>query len=194
MKTTGIVCRLLKIAGFVFCIFFIFVIAVNSVMLFNSVKNPGTLPDIAGYVPLRVLTSSMEPEFSKGDMIIIKKSGISDINIGDVVTFFDPSGDETDILSHRVVDIRYDVDGAKCLITKGDANPSEDIPVITSEEVIGKYEFSVKYLGTVSGLISTGKGIIFAAGIPLALTVLLSVFNRKTDKSNEKITHCQQNL
>ncbi|MDR0530980.1 MAG: signal peptidase I [Oscillospiraceae bacterium] len=92
--------------------------------------------------------------FNKGDMIITE--GVPDptkLAVGDVITFNPaPARDETSTvyLTHRIIGIKDEIAGIKGLyfITKGDANPSADPPIMSSQ-VIGKKVFVIPKIGIV---------------------------------------------
>lgn len=73
------------------------------------------LPMPFGYGAAVVLSGSMEPTFSKDDLIIVKKKDSFDI--GDIVVY--QSNDS--LVVHRVVSMDGDM-----VVTKGDANNIED--------------------------------------------------------------------
>ena len=73
------------------------------------------MPMPFGYGAAVVLSGSMEPTFSKDDLILVKKT--DNIAIGDIVVY----QSNNSLVVHRVVSIDDDV-----VITKGDANNIED--------------------------------------------------------------------
>lgn len=80
--------------------------------------------------PMATITSgSMWPSLKKGDFILIK--GIDskeEIKVGDIIVYKNPKG----FTIHRVIQMDEDT-----LVTKGDANNTNDSP-IKYEEIIGK--------------------------------------------------------
>ena len=80
--------------------------------------------------PMASITSgSMWPSLKKGDLVVIKGVQSKDeIKIGDIVVYINPKG----FTIHRVIELKADT-----LITKGDANNVNDVPIAYSE-VIGK--------------------------------------------------------
>lgn len=77
---------------------------------------------------LTVTSSSMWPGLKRGDIVLVKKTGTEDIDIGSVVVFKHENG----LAVHRVVKI----DGTR-ITTKGDANPLADNP-INYDDVVGR--------------------------------------------------------
>lgn len=75
-----------------------------------------------------ILSGSMEPILSGGDVVYIKEANIEDIKIGDIVAY----KLEDSTIVHRV--ISRTTDG---LITKGDAVSQEDGATVTSDMLEG---------------------------------------------------------
>lgn len=92
-------------------------------------------PNLFGYTYFSVLTGSMEPTIKVGDEVIVKVT--KNIKENDIITF----QEEGSFITHRLIRIEGDK-----LITKGDYNKSEDLP-ITKDVVIGKVIFKIPFLG-----------------------------------------------
>lgn len=108
-----------------------------------------------GYRFYNVLSNSMKPQedslpggFVAGDIIIVKMSDPSEIQIGDIITFV-PGRDSRAYLTHRVVDIKEELNGVpgEYFVTRGDANDADD-PPIAADMLIGKKVFSIPVLGS----------------------------------------------
>lgn len=102
----------------------------------------GNVPYIFGYRVMQVISDSMRPTISAETCIVIKKvEDISEIQIGDVITFVseDPRI-EGFHNTHRVNDIILDAEtGETMLQTKGDAYDTPDAHLVSFEQVAGKY-------------------------------------------------------
>jgi len=80
-----------------------------------------------GYTnPLVVISGSMEPEISTGDLLIDVRVPVSELQVGDVVSAR-PDADHLPV-SHRIVEVQPHGDTV-FLRLKGDANASVDAPV-----------------------------------------------------------------
>lgn len=75
-----------------------------------------------------VISRSMWPVLNRGDVVFIKKATPEEIKIGTILIFHHNDG----IAIHRVVRLSGDT-----IVTKGDANRSEDTP-ITFDDVVGR--------------------------------------------------------
>ncbi len=119
---------------------------IAAAVLFAGSKSPNK--SIFGYRYYDILTGSMEPAYSVGDLIFVKVTDSADINVGDVITF-NPGSTDDSYLTHRVAEKLEDYQGTGviCFKTMGDANESEDPFIIDQSRVIGIVKFSIPFLG-----------------------------------------------
>ena len=84
----------------------------------------GLLPRTGWYRPVTVLSGSMRPAFSPGDMVLVTPEPLRSVRVGQVISYEIPIGDHH-IESHRVIAIVRG--GAHPVVrTKGDANSAPD--------------------------------------------------------------------
>ena len=119
---------------------------VLAALLFAADKSPQK--SLFGFRYYTVLTPSMEPELSVGDLVIVKLANAEDVEEGDIITF-NPSEDSEAYLTHRVTQKleNYQGTGVTCFRTKGDANETEDGFVLDSSRLIGTVSFHIPKLG-----------------------------------------------
>ena len=134
------------------------------------------LPMPFGYGAAVVLSGSMEPELSEGDLIIVKE--VNEYQKGDVVVFQDPNS----LVVHRIIHLDDD-----SVITKGDANNVADEP-IEKASIKGKVVVSIPYIGILVDLIKTPVGTfgIIAAAIALS-EIPRRREKRKDDEERQKL-------
>lgn len=117
--------------------------------------------------PHTVLTGSMEPAISPGDVVIDEGIPPTAARVGDVVTFRDPE-DQGKFLTHRVVGVRRD--GSHLwFITKGDANNTREHWRVAADGQIGRVLYTVPWVGHVAVLARTPLGWVLLVGIPALL-------------------------
>lgn len=97
------------------------------------------------YQPVAVLTYSMVPTFTRGDVVIINK--LSDVEKsklkkGDIIQY---KRKDTMVI-HRIIDI-VDSNDERGYILQGDNNNSEDPFIVYDNQVVGKEIFSIPKLG-----------------------------------------------
>jgi len=123
------------------------------------VLSDNTQKSFFGYRIYNVLTASMTPSedgnsppggFREGDLIIVKLCDPKEIQVGDIITYNPDSNDETVYLTHRVIEVKYEMGGTPGIyfITQGDVNSSPD-PPINSSMLIGKKVFHIPYMGQI---------------------------------------------
>lgn len=131
------------------------------------------IPQCMGYQPYNIQTASMTPKYPVGSMIYVKSTPLEDLNVGDVITYR-TSSEGGWIVTHRLAQIDRETG---TLVTKGDANNTED-GSISYTSVIGKAtNFSIPLLGKIATQYQDGygKGITIASIVfLLALSFLLS--------------------
>jgi signal peptidase I len=84
----------------------------------------GLLPRTGWYRTLTVLSGSMRPTFSPGDVVVARAKSADSLQLGDVLVYEIPVGDHQ-VESHRIIQIvsRHPV---LVVRTKGDANKAAD--------------------------------------------------------------------
>jgi signal peptidase I len=125
---------------------------------------------VLGYRPVVVVSGSMEPSISVGDVVLYEAGADTDVGPGSVVIFADPKVEDGTLI-HRVTDVDP-VTGD--LETKGDANASVDSGVVTASDMIGVGRILVPYVGLPAAWIQTGRPVLaiaFIATIVLAAWV-----------------------
>ena len=129
------------------------------------------MPMPFGYGAAVVLSGSMEPTFSKDDLILVKKT--DNIAIGDIVVY----QSNNSLVVHRVVSIDDDV-----VITKGDANNIEDSSFDKSA-IKGVVIGCIPGLGIIVNAIKTPDGTV---GVLLCAFLLIELSFRKQKESDDK--------
>ena len=97
------------------------------------------------YQPVAVLTYSMDPTFTRGDAVIIKKMDSSEKKLlqkDDVIQY---RRKDTTVI-HRIVDI-VDNQRERGYILKGDNNESDDPFIVYDNQIIGKATLIIPKLG-----------------------------------------------
>lgn len=113
-----------------------------------------------GYSSFAVMSGSMQPSIDVYDVITVKKVPANKLSAGDVIAFFDGSGN---VITHRIAEISV-IDGETFYTTKGDANNANDTEAIPYENVIGRYSFKI----------SGGVRIIAAITSPFGIILIIS--------------------
>ncbi|MDQ0207753.1 signal peptidase I [Alkalicoccobacillus murimartini] len=131
-------------------------------------------PNLFGYSALTILSNSMQPEFSEGDVIVIKQSQADELVANDIITFGTKEGHR---VTHRITD-STEQDGNFFFTTKGDNNNVADAEPVFEGQVIGKVLFSIPMLGLVSRFVSEPIGFMVLIVLPLVAYVGITVYER----------------
>ena len=124
------------------------IIGTNAYLANAKTLTGNQMPMPFGYGAAVVLSGSMEPVLSKGDLIIVKEK--ESYKVGDVVVF--QSGKS--LIVHRIIKI-----DDKKVITQGDANNVAD-PEFDTQFIKGKEVFRIPYIGVLVDIIKTPTGTI----------------------------------
>ncbi|MFG6496217.1 signal peptidase I [Fictibacillus sp. UD] len=136
---------------------------------YQASKNPDEIPSFFGYKPFTVLSNSMQPSFSAGDMVFVKNKPASEIAVNDVITF--KEGDRK-LITHRVVE-----QTERGFVTKGDNNNVNDDEIVTPDDVVGTHVFTIPKAGYVSKFVSSPVGITLLILVPLLGYLLLEIYD-----------------
>ena len=166
------------VVGIVLCVILVPILIVNYTMIVKGLINKNQVPTFLGYCPMIVLTDSMSPYIDSGDLIVDKSVKIDDVKVGDVISFFDPDGNGTSVVTHRVVEILNE-NGKISFRTKGDFNNTEDKTPVPSSNLVGRYLFKIKGAGNVAMWLQTTPGLIVCVGVPVVLLVTYELIRRR---------------
>ena len=181
--------KILTGIGIIICVILIPILVINCTLIIKSYTNKDQVPSISGIFPMIILTDSMYPEFESGDLIICNTAEPEEIKVGDVICFYDPEGNGTATVTHRVQEVITDDEGNLAWITKGDANNTEDLPTVPAKNLIGVYKTRLKGLGNVAMFMQTTQGLIICVICPIILLVAYDVIRRRAyEKSKKKDT------
>ena len=111
--------KALNIAAIVLCVILLPILCFNCILLVKGMINADEVPSVGKYIPLIVETDSMEDTIMTGDLIFIKKVDVNDLDIDDVITFYNPLGDGTSLVTHRIIKVINDekVSVSKVIVT-----------------------------------------------------------------------------
>ncbi len=136
-----------------------------------------------GFRAYNVLSGSMEPELSKGDLVIVKAVPAEELQCGDIVTYY-PTDEVGTTVTHRVVNTLMK-DGQVLIETKGDAVDQAD-PIFPGAAVIGVVVFHIPLLGAAVAWIQTHLALsIGAVVLVTGCWIGLGAWHKKRDAAGE---------
>jgi signal peptidase len=177
--------RVLTIVGTVLCIILIPILLINITLIAKSFINKDEVPSVGGMLPLIVLTDSMHPEIESGDLIICNTAEAKDIKVNDVISFFDPAGTGTSIVTHRVIEI-VEENGEIYFRTRGDNNNTEDKELVPAENLVGVYKMRIAGAGHIAMFMQSTAGLIVCVVLPIILLVGYDLVRRRIYEKSKK--------
>ena len=129
-----------------------------------------------------VLSGSMEPQYSVGDLIYVKDVDPSEIQVGDAITFV--MNEQLTVATHQVISIDEE---KQHFYTQGLANDTPDASPVHFKNLIGKPVFSLPLLGYASSWMQNPPGtyITIALGALLIAIVFLPDMLKKKKKAED---------
>jgi signal peptidase len=141
-----------------------------------------------------VLSGSMEPAISTGDVVFVYETNPAEISEGDVITY--RRGETETPITHRVVEVVERPGEGPAFRTKGDANQDPDPSPVPASNVLGRVPVvSIPILGTVLVRIprmgyvvqfaGTGYGYVTLIAAPIVLLVASEIWSLARSRRSE---------
>ena len=145
------------------------------------------LPWLFGYHRYVITGGSMTGTYDRGSVVFADVVPVSDLRVGDVITYTPPPGSGPDgLVTHRIVSISRDQFGRPLFRTKGDANEAADPWTFTLDEPTQARAGShVPYAAYVLSALSIREVRMVAIGIPALLiaVAVLAGFRREVRRA-----------
>ena len=119
----------------------------------------------------------MVPSINVYDVVFVKKTDVSKLKRGDIITFYSTNtffGNTP--ITHRIVEVINMPDKTVNFKVKGDANDVPDDEKVLPDNIIGKVMFKIPKLGKIQYFLASKKGWIFAILIPSLIILTYDIF------------------
>lgn len=157
--------------SFIEWIAFLFLVILLILTFFQKFSKGG---DFFGYQIYTVASSSMIPDYNIGDTLLVKKVPISEIKVGDAVTYKGEDRTLKDlIITHRVEKIESG-DDELVFHTKGIANNIED-PLVYEHQILGKVIYRFYLLSFIGGITYDLKKLLIFVTFPIAFLIVVEI-------------------
>ena len=161
------------------------ILLINCTLIVKSFINKDEVPRIGKTMPLIVLTDSMYPEIKSGDVIVCREVDPEDIEVGDVISFYDPAGNGTSVVTHKVIEI-IEEDGERLFRTRGTNNNTDDRLPVHEDKVIAEYTGTrIPAAGNIAIFMQSTAGLIVCVIVPIVLFVGYDVLRRRLYEKNK---------
>jgi signal peptidase I len=119
----------------------------------------------------RVMSGSMEPAVKTGSVVFVKQINLKELKTNDIITF---SANNSSLpITHRIIQMSQNGK----IITKGDANKTNDIDPVNTANIRGKVLYVIPYFGYISVWTKTPLGFIFFIILPALLIIINEIFS-----------------
>lgn len=172
--------------GIVLCVIFIPMLALNCMLIVKSFFHKDQVPNIGGVFPMIILTDSMKPEFSSGDLIICRNTDAESVQKGDIICFFDPDGNGSTMVTHRVMSVTTDDNGEIAWETKGDVNNTKDSSLVPAKNLVGVYQSCIPGMGRIAMFTQTPRGMILCVLCPIMILIVYDSIRRRKEEAFRK--------
>ena len=103
--------------------------------------------------PTAIVSNSMKPDISRGDIVLLQKVDPNTLEEQDVILY---ALDDIQVF-HRIIKIQY-LQGVKQYTVKGDNNQFQDPKAVIGEQIIGKHIATIPYIGWPGVLLQQSGG------------------------------------
>lgn len=175
-----------KIFRWIFDIILFIILAIALIMAYNHIQiniKGNTYTTMLGYSAFEVATGSMSNTIEIGDVILVKLIEPNEtLSENEIVVFTQ----DTTLVTHRIIKINGDQ-----IITKGDANNTQDDP-ISRGQIIGKVVKIIPNVKMWKEIILTPKVLIPTSISILLLWIFFSYDKEKDVKKTKKVIEEQE--
>lgn len=175
-----------KICRWIFDIILFIILAIALIMAYNRIQiniKGNTYTTMLGYSAFEVATGSMSNTIEIGDVILVKLIEPNEtLSENEIVVFTQ----DTTLVTHRIIKINGDQ-----IITKGDANNTQDDP-ISRGQIIGKVVKIIPDVKMWKEIILTPKVLIPTSISILLLWIFFSYDKEKDVKKTKKVIEEQE--
>lgn len=144
------------------------VILANCWLVFSKYILNEELPSVFGVKTAVVLSGSMDPTFSAGDILIYYEE--DEYEVEDIVIF--NSGGA--MVTHRIIDTEGDY-----FITKGDANDTQDKELLDPRQIEGEMILIIPNMGTVVSFLTTPLGMLILVFLGIGIFEVPKFFDKE---------------
>ena len=144
-----------------------------------GISVPLSIPRLLGYEVYYVESGSMEPTLPVGSVVYVENIDPREAETDDIVAFHYDSV----VVTHRVVQNQY---FSEELITKGDANQTQDINPVSYNQFIGRVKYHVPYIGPIMMVAASDIGKVYLMGLAFCGVMFNILAGQMRRRSEEK--------
>lgn len=119
---------------------------------------------------LTVIGTSMNPDITQNDIVVVVPTDTMSLEIGDVITYKLYMEGKDYMFTHRIVNIENGI-----IMTKGDNMPESDGYDVMSKDVVGRVVGIIPYIGGLIRFVHTTTGYLIFIFIPSILLIIREI-------------------
>lgn len=149
------------------CIKTAFFLTALFLLCFILVTSPWNQPggvEWFGYRFLAVRSDSMRPLFASGDLVVIRRCDPSQLQKGDVISFYSPDPSHQGLIVTHQIDQVVQSDGVPSFVTKGAS--SLDLYPVPFHQVLGIYQGHIPAAGRFLSFLKSPPGYLLLVLFP----------------------------
>ena len=145
------------------------------------------LPAAFGYQRYVITGGSMQGTYDRGSIVFDKPVPVSDLKVGDVVTYTPPASTGVHgLITHRIISVTNDAKDGVSYRTKGDANPEADPWKFQLDQPTqARVAFAIPYVGFGIAALSMLPVRMLIIGVP-ALLIAFALMARLWRQAGEE--------
>lgn len=147
----------------------IYYVFVSAYLVFTLVVTFFSLHLFGDFYSFTNKSGSMNPGINTGSITIVRK--MNTYGVGDAISYYAKINDKEDIITHRIIRI-----GGNVYVTKGDANPGIDTPIVLPRLIIGKVVLIIPYLGYIVSFAKSAFGWWLTIVIPATFIIFMELY------------------
>lgn len=184
--------KLFKIIKTIINVFIIFMV-LSFVLVVCMQRFSNNELSFLNYRMFTVVSGSMEPVYSIGDVLLAKETAPEKIKKGDAVSYLGNKGQFKDkVVTHEVIEIEIDENGKYWFYTKGVANLATD-PIVGEEQIYGVIVKDMKLLTFIYKLVAKPTGMLLFVIIPLFYVIGSEFLGFLLNKEEERRSKLKEN-
>ncbi|MFA5007051.1 MAG: signal peptidase I [Candidatus Izemoplasmatales bacterium] len=131
-----------------------------------------------------IVTGSMEPVISVGDVVVVDRSvDLADLEVGDVIAFRVEVGGNEAVVVHYVAAVQVDGEGVRTFRTKPEVSDEWDDWTLSEDDVVGRLLFIVPVVGRALLFLESPVGKIVVVADIAILSLLFDSLSKKKRKA-----------
>jgi signal peptidase len=148
------------------------------------------LPAAFGYQRYVITGGSMQGTYDRGSIVFDKPVPVSDLKVGDVVTYTPPASTGVHgLITHRIISVTNHGKGGPSYRTKGDANPEADPWKFQLDQPTqARVAFAIPYVGFGIAALSMLPVRMLIIGVPallIAFALIMRLWRQTGEEARE---------